>query len=287
MFRSFVTTVVTPPKCPGRESPSYRRVRRCTETAVSKSVGYISWARGMKTVSTPPDWQRRRSCASEGTGRSLPAGRTAGDSRRCSRPPRRRPAWPRGSASGAPRAGRPWSAPTRSSLLPAGALETKRASRGRSESAASRPTRAALARPRDDRLLQTADRVRILESDQKRRHGLAQHRMPEGRRQFGQRSQDEATLVQARVWDYQSIVVDDLVPVEQKVEIHGAGSWGTVAVAAQPPLRLLEDQQQTPGLQVGVHPHHEVQERPADVAYRLRLVRGGVADQAALREHAQ
>src|SRR3989449_8303088 len=65
MFRSFVTTVVTPPKCPGRESPSYRRVRRCTETAVSKSGRYISWARGRKTASTPPDRQRRRSCTSE------------------------------------------------------------------------------------------------------------------------------------------------------------------------------------------------------------------------------
>src|SRR5207247_913909 len=173
-----------------------------------------------------------------------------------------------------------WSAPARSSLLPGGALETRSASRGRSESAASRPTRTALAHPRDDRLLQTADCVRILESGQKRRHGLTQHRMPEGRRQFGQRSQDEATLVQARVWDYQSIVVDDLVPVEQKVEIHGAGSCGTVA--AQPLLRLLEDQQQTPDRQVGVNPRHEVSERPADVEYQLRLVRGGVHVQSAL-----
>ena len=60
-----MTTVVTPPKCPGRESPSYRRVRRCTDTAVSKSGGYISWVLGMKTASTPAAWQSRRSSASE------------------------------------------------------------------------------------------------------------------------------------------------------------------------------------------------------------------------------
>src|SRR3989441_11724743 len=111
--------------------------------------------------------------------------------------------------------------------------------------------------------------------------------MPEGRRQFDQGSQDEAALVQARVRDFQSIVVDDLASVEQEVEIHGAWSRRTVEVAAQPPLRLPEDQQQTPGRQVGVHPCHEVQERPAGVAYRLRLVRGGVANQSALWERSE
>ena len=50
---------------------------------------------------------------------------------------------------------------------------------------------------------------------------------------------------------------------------------------------LLEDQQQTPGWQVSVHPRHEVQEQPADVSYRLRLVRGRVPNQLTLREHAQ
>lgn len=58
---SFVTTVVTPRKCPGRMGPSNRSASAPGSTWVSNPVGYIVDAVGAYTASTPAARQAARS----------------------------------------------------------------------------------------------------------------------------------------------------------------------------------------------------------------------------------
>src|ERR1700735_4072252 len=64
MENSFVTTVATPSKRPGRDAPSQPSLIPDTETVVGTGagqVGYISVTFGAKTTSTPASAQAARS----------------------------------------------------------------------------------------------------------------------------------------------------------------------------------------------------------------------------------
>ena len=57
-WKSFVTTVVTPRKCPGRPRPQSGAVRSATSTAALNPSGYMAPAFGAKTTSTPAAMHR-------------------------------------------------------------------------------------------------------------------------------------------------------------------------------------------------------------------------------------
>lgn len=61
---SFVTTVATPSKCPGRDAPSIVSVNPATWTLVAKPSGYIVAGVGAYATSTPASRQAARSSSS-------------------------------------------------------------------------------------------------------------------------------------------------------------------------------------------------------------------------------
>src|SRR5271170_2841481 len=61
MWKSLLTTVVTPRKCPGREAPSRRSPSPSTSTQVEAPAGYISSTVGAKIRSTPSASRRAQS----------------------------------------------------------------------------------------------------------------------------------------------------------------------------------------------------------------------------------
>ncbi len=63
-WKSFVTTVVTPRKCPGRVFPQSGTVSAATSTAVWKPSGYMARGLGAKITSTPAAAQRAASSSS-------------------------------------------------------------------------------------------------------------------------------------------------------------------------------------------------------------------------------
>jgi hypothetical protein len=114
--------------------------------------------------------------------------------------------------------------------------------------------------------------------------------MTEVRRQFGEGSQDKPAKVQTRMRHHYPIVarlVDDLIPIEEKIKVDRPGPLPIVKVSTETAFRLKQDLQESIHGQFRFYPRDQVKKRPAYIADRFGFIGGGIARQRASGEHTQ